>query len=97
MKRIVNIFVLLMALGMIIGIGGSGAGFFLAGYYALFFLLSMYSGVLKALFTAFGVTTSPLAATLAFAIVPLFAAIAAWAGYAYGVKHPTADRRNGGA
>lgn len=87
------IFVLLMLIGLLIGIETGGAGVWSIGYFVTSLIQSMYNGLLKSIFSAAAFTTSFTAATVAYAITPLFAPLAAFGGYIYGVKHPTADKK----
>ena len=86
------LFVFLMALGLLIG--ESGLGLFSTGYLITTLVQSMYSGLLKMLFGWLSLTESLLAAVIAYAVTPLFAPLAAWAGYANGVHRPIVNSKN---
>lgn len=85
------IFVFLMALGLLIGEGG--LGLFSAGYLITTLVQAMYSGLLKAIFGWLSLTESLVAAVVAYAITPLFAPLAAWGGYAFGVRKPIVNNK----
>ena len=96
------VFVLLMLVGLLLGIeyddagaiaGGAGLGIWTAGYYITMMIQSMYSGILKALFSLFALSENLWAALVAYAIMPLFAPVASWLGYIYGRKKPMPSRR----
>lgn len=96
------VFVLLMALGLLVGVeinaageivGGSGVGVWSIGYFITSMIQSMYVGVLKFLFGAFSLSQSLGAAVIAYAVTPLLAPLAAWGGYAYGVHRPIVEKR----
>lgn len=96
------LFVLLMLIGLLIGVEydaaanaltGSGVGVYSIGYFISAMIQSMYLGVYSSICAALSVVGEPWVQLLTFSITPLFAPLAAWLGYFYGVKHPSADRR----
>lgn len=95
------VFVLLMLVGVILGLGvdaegaltaTAGRGVWTVGYTVITLLQSMYTGVLKLIVADFSPLASVIAATVSYALTPLLAPVAAGLGYMHGCKHPSRRR-----
>lgn len=91
------VFVLLMVLGLVLGleVDASGAlmdtagrGVWSTGYTITTMLQSMYSGVLRTLFSDLDSYSGVVGATIAYLITPLFGPLASFVGYIHGCKRP---------
>ncbi len=81
--------VLLMWIGFIIFSVSSSGSLFGVGYLLSNLIFqNMFTGILKPLFTALSLTESYLAASLAFTVTPVFAMLASFLGYRFGISHP---------
>ncbi len=89
--------VLLMLIGVILGLAvddkgalldTAGHGVWTLGYLIATMLQSMYTGVLKAIVADFSPFASIVAATVSYAVTPLFTPLVAGLGYIYGCKKP---------
>ncbi len=90
--------VLLMLSGVILGLAvdesgalaesAAGGGVWSLGYLIATMLQSMYTGILKAIVADFSPFASIVAATVSYAITPLFTPLVAGIGYLYGCKKP---------
>ncbi|MBO7292432.1 MAG: hypothetical protein J6V07_00690 [Clostridia bacterium] len=95
------VFVFLMLLGLVLGVSvdaegalldTAGRGVWTVGYSIITMIQSMYTGVLKAIFTGASAYASVVGATVAYLITPLFAPVAAGLGYMYGCRNPVRRR-----
>ncbi len=80
----------LMLIGLLLG--SFGNGLYLICYSIDSFLLPMYTGMLRSLFTALSLTTNLWAGTIAYLVLPWLGCLATWYGYAFGCKHPKKKR-----
>lgn len=87
--------VLLMLLGLAVGVElndkgailpGFGGDVWAIGYSVVSMVQSMYTGVLKTIFSGFSPYASVVGATIAYTITPLVAPLAAWVGYIVGCR-----------